>query len=197
MVNGEQSHEDIVAVLTEQHDRVRDLLNQLHDAIAPLGESTRAVAGPIEDLVRLLAVHETVEEEVVYPVLKTQLQAAHVVDPRLAEEGEAKRMLSKLERAAAAAVELPDALAEFEQAVLAHAEREEAEVFPLLQDRLDADQRRDMAVAFRAAEAVAPTHPHPHAPESAVGNLLLGPVLATIDRVRDFTRQRAGSRRPS
>jgi hemerythrin-like domain-containing protein len=194
MVNGEQSQEDIVAVLSEQHDQARALLSELHDAISPLGDSTQAAARPLQDLVRLLAVHETVEEEVVYPVLKTQLQAAHVADPRLAEEGEAKRMLSRLERAATAALELPAALAEFEQAVLAHAEHEEAEVFPLLRDRLDDDQRRDMAIAFRAAEAVAPTHPHPHAPESAVGNLLLGPVLATIDRVRDFTRQRSASR---
>jgi hemerythrin superfamily protein len=195
MVNGERGDEDVVTVLTEQHDQARALLAQLHDAFAPLGESTRTAAGPFQDLVRLLAVHETAEEEVVYPVLKTQLQAADVAEPRLVEEGEAKRMLSKLERMAAAVFEFPAALAEFEQAVLAHAEQEEQQVFPLLRDRLDADQRRDMAVSFRAAEAVAPTHPHPHAPESAVGNFLIGPVLATIDRVRDLTRQRGGSRR--
>lgn len=195
MVNGGRADEDIVAVLTEQHDRARALLAQLHDVFAPLDDSIRAATGPLRDLVRLLAVHETAEEEVVYPVLKTQLQAAHVADPRLAEEGEAKRMLAKLDRMAAAVSELPAVLAEFGQAMLAHAEHEEQQVFPLLRDRLNAGQRRAMAVAFRAAEAVAPTHPHPHAPESAVGNLLLGPVLATIDRVRDFTRQRGGRRR--
>jgi hemerythrin-like domain-containing protein len=194
MVNGERGDEDVVTVMTEQHDQARALLAQLHDAFASLDDSTGA-AGPFRDLVRLLAVHETVEEEVVYPVLKTQLQAAGVADPRLVEEGEVKRMLARLERMATAVFEFPAALAEFEQAVLAHAEREEQEVFPLLRDRLDAGQRRDMAIAFRAAEAVAPTHPHPHAPESAVGNALLGPVLATIDRVRDLARQRGGGRR--
>jgi hypothetical protein len=35
------------------------------------------------------------------------------------------------------------------------------------------------------AKKVAPTHPHPHAPNSPPGNLAVGPVLALVDRVRD------------
>jgi hemerythrin superfamily protein len=181
------SDEDIVTVLTEQHDLARALLTELHDAFAPLQDLFEAAAGPFEDLVRLVAVHETAEEEVVYPVLKSQLQAADVADPRLTEEHEAKRLLAKLERMAAL-FEFPVALAEFAQVVFDHAEHEEQQVFPLLRDRIDDDQRREMAAAFRAAEASAPTHPHRHAPESAVGNFLIGPVLATIDRVRDAIR---------
>jgi hemerythrin superfamily protein len=181
------SDEDIVTVLTEQHDQARALLTELHDAFAPLQDLFEAAAGPFAELVRLLAVHETAEEEVVYPVLKSQLQASDLANSRLAEEHEAKRLLSKLE-GMAALFDFPAALAEFEQVTLDHAEHEEQQVFPLLRERIDADQRREMAATFRAAEAVAPTHPHPHAPDSAVGNFLVGPVLATIDRVRDAIR---------
>jgi hemerythrin superfamily protein len=184
------SDEDIVTVLTEQHDQARALLTQLREFFAPLHDAIRATAGPFEELVRLLAVHETAEEEVVYPVLKSQLQAADVVAPRLVEEHEAKRLLSKLE-GMAGLFEFPAVLAELEQVVLDHAEHEELQVFPLLRERIDADQRREMAAAFRAAEAVAPTHSHRHAPESAVGNFLIGPVLATIDRIRDAIRDRS------
>jgi hypothetical protein len=35
------------------------------------------------------------------------------------------------------------------------------------------------------AEGMAPTRPHKAAPESAVGNLLVGPFVAMVDRVRD------------
>jgi hypothetical protein len=45
-----------------------------------------------------------------------------------------------------------------------------------------------MAGDFLYAAAKAPTHAHAHSPESAVGNAVLGPVLATIDRVRDAAR---------
>ena len=43
-----------------------------------------------------------------------------------------------------------------------------------------------MDLAFVAAETIAPTHAHRFAPESAAGNLLLGPGVALIDRVRDL-----------
>jgi hypothetical protein len=40
------------------------------------------------------------------------------------------------------------------------------------------------------AEKFAPTHAHRMAPESAVGNLLVGPFVAMVDRVRDAIRDR-------
>jgi hemerythrin superfamily protein len=189
-VNGEQRDEDVLTLLSQQHDRARSLLAELHECFAPLSDSGAAAAGAFRELVHLLVAHEAAEETVIYPVLKTQLQAATVVNPRLAEEHEAKRMLARLEKLAEAVFEFPGAWAEFEQAVLAHAEHEEHEVFPLLRERVDPGERRDMAARLRYAEAAAPTHAHRHAPDGTVGNLLLGPVLASIDRVRDATHQR-------
>jgi hypothetical protein len=40
----------------------------------------------------------------------------------------------------------------------------------------------------RAAEALAPTRPHPGT-ESAKANLVAGPVLAIADRARDLIRE--------
>jgi hypothetical protein len=45
-----------------------------------------------------------------------------------------------------------------------------------------------MAGVVRAAEAAAPTRPHPAAGESAVANVMAGPPLALFDRVRDAVR---------
>jgi hypothetical protein len=71
--------------------------------------------------------------------------------------------------------------------VLAHAEHEEREEFPKLRAICDPDKLRGMALAVRAAEAVAPTRPHPGV-ESATANLLLGPPAAIMDRARDLIR---------
>jgi hypothetical protein len=78
--------------------------------------------------------------------------------------------------------------AAFEQAVVAHATHEEQEEFPLLRSNTEPDKLRRMSGAVRAAEAVAPTRPHPSAGESAAGNLLLGPPVAVFDRMRDAVR---------
>jgi hypothetical protein len=47
-----------------------------------------------------------------------------------------------------------------------------------------------MRTSLEAAEAMAPTHPHPHGAESAVGNMVVGPFVAVVDKVRDALRSR-------
>ena len=59
---------------------------------------------------------------------------------------------------------------------------------PLLRRSLDADTLQSMRSAFETAERMAPTHPHPHGPESAIANVLVGPFVAVVDQVRDALR---------
>jgi len=179
------SPQDVVVVLTNQHERLRALLAELHETVGVVAEITREAAGPFRELVQLLVAHEAAEEVVIYPTLRTELEEGRLAGERMAEEDEAKHLLAKLEKMAGAFFEFPDALTEFETKVLAHAEHEEQTVFPLLEQRLPADERQQLAGDFLYAAARAPSHAHAHSPGSAVGNAVLGPVLATIDRVRD------------
>jgi hypothetical protein len=73
-----------------------------------------------------------------------------------------------------------------------HAQNEEREIFPLLRSSQSPEQLAKMAQSVELAERTAPTHPHPHGPESAIGNTLVGPFVAVVDRVRDALRRRAG-----
>jgi hypothetical protein len=94
-------------------------------------------------------------------------------------------LLSDLEKMGVESSGFEDALDTLVSAVNRHAEHEESEVFPLLREHVDAESLQKMASALAAAEAVAPTHPHPRGPEGAVGNLVVGPFVAIADRVRD------------
>ncbi len=69
-----------------------------------------------------------------------------------------------------------------------HAEHEENEEFNKLQRKLDADDRERMAKAVQAAEAIAPTRPHPGV-ESAKTNFAVGPFASMLDRARDLLKQ--------
>jgi hypothetical protein len=73
-------------------------------------------------------------------------------------------------------------------AILTHARYEERYEFPELRAKVPAERLRTMATAVRAAEAVAPTRPHPGA-ELAKANVILGPPLAVVDRARDLIRE--------
>jgi hemerythrin-like domain-containing protein len=176
--------EDVVSLLLGQHEQVKSLFSRLKSAE---GTEKKEL---FEDLVRLLAVHETAEEEVVHPTARRKLDhGEEVVENRLHEEDEAKRALSELYDLGVEHPEFDGKLAAFEDAVVRHATREENEEFIRLRETLSVDQLRRMAGAVRFAESTAPTRPHPHSPESATGNLLVGPPVAIFDRIRDALQE--------
>ena len=175
-----QSTDDVVAFLKAQHNLIKDMFDDVLHATDPKAREKAFV-----DLRQLLAVHETAEEMVVHPRARREIDAGdEVVDARLHEEHEAKEQLSKLENMDISSQEFLDALTEFQAAVIAHAEREETEEFEKLQRELDADDLKRMASAVQAAEAIAPTRPHPGV-ESAKLNFAVGPFASMLDRARD------------
>ncbi|GAA2362422.1 hypothetical protein [Dactylosporangium salmoneum] len=72
--------------------------------------------------------------------------------------------------------------------MVTHATKEEQREFSQLRKHADSDRLRGMATVFEAAEAVAPTRPHPAAGESAAVNLMVGPPTAVFDKIRDAMR---------
>ncbi len=182
----ESQNQDVVDLLREQHQEVRRLFSEVEQQS---GDGRRDA---FEQLVRLLAVHETAEEEVVYPAVRKMVDDGdRLADARTAEESEAKSALSELEKIDVEHADFDAKLDACKQLVLAHAENEEREVFPELRHSHSTEQLQSMAGGVRAAESLAPTHPHPRGPESAVGNIAVGPFVAVADRVRDAIR-RAG-----
>ncbi|HEY0637070.1 MAG TPA: hemerythrin domain-containing protein [Pseudonocardiaceae bacterium] len=174
---------DAVDLLLGQHMRIRDLFVRVE---AATGRDRREA---FRELVHLLAVHETAEEEVVHPLVRSAVEGGDaIVDDRLAEEHAAKKMLSRLEDTDPDGPEFGPLLAGLRQAVLTHANAEETHEFRYLRRSVDAEQLRALVPVVRAAEAMAPTHPHPGV-ESAKANLVAGPVAAVFDRARDLVRR--------
>jgi len=178
---------DVIDLLIGQHMEIRDLFTEVEAATGD------ARADAFGRLVTLLAVHETAEEQVVHPMARGALDGGDdVVDARLAEERQAKELLGELEKRDPGSAEFDTLLAGLRVAVLAHANSEEAHEFRYLRRTVDPARLRAMATMVRAAEATAPTHPHPGV-ESAKANLTVGPVVAAFDRARDlFTKARSG-----
>ena len=165
--------------IKDQHQQIRNFFNGLGD-----GKGADAQE-QFDDLLRLLAVHETAEEIVIYPTLKQVPGGEQIAEARKEEEDKAKKELQELEKLGASADAFPDRVAAFRAMVESHADAEEREVLPLLAQHVEQGQLESMRQSLIAAEASAPTHPHKTAPESATGNLVMGPFVAIVDRVRD------------
>jgi len=182
---------DVTVMLEHQHEQVKQLFAQIGDG------STAHASDAFCELRRMLAVHETAEEMVVYPALrKTGADGERIAKERLAEEDTAKSALHELETIGLNEPAFATKIADFKQAVIAHAEAEEREVFPRIRQSASPDTLVTMGRALLKAEEGAPTHPHPHAPQSAVGNLVGGPFLAMVDKVRDALRGEHGTPKP-
>lgn len=171
---------DVVSFLKEQHAQVKELFERV---LATNGEArTKAFA----ELRRMMAVHETAEEEIVHPVARRNLpNGQKIIEARLEEENEAKRALSELERYGVDSPEFVAKLRSLQTAVIAHAESEEKTEFDRLANMLDQSKLERMRKAVKFAESVAPTHAHPSIGESQAANMLAGPFASMVDRARD------------
>jgi hemerythrin superfamily protein len=178
---------DVVSFLISQHERIKELFA---DVLAASGDVRR---DRFSDLRRLLAVHETAEEEIVHPRARRELDdGADVVDARLQEENEAKQTLAALEKLDVDSAEFEKLFQELQADVLNHARAEEEQEFARLAGQVDDAELDRMRQAVELAESLAPTRPHAGV-ESATANMLAGPFAAMLDRVRDALAGKSGS----
>jgi hemerythrin superfamily protein len=169
---------DVILVLLGQHARVKDLCAKV-DAVT--GDAKQAA---FDELRQLLAAHETGEEVVLRPV-SAKAAGEQVTDARNAEEKEANEVLTELEKLDVTGQEFASKFAQFEKAVLAHAEHEEREEFPAVQAQCSVEERQKMGKRLLKAEESAPTHPHASAAGSPAAQKVTGPFAAMVDKVRD------------
>jgi hemerythrin superfamily protein len=170
---------DVVSFLKAQHQQVKGLLSEVLDTTGD--ERARAFYA----LRRMLAIHETAEEEIVHPAAKKYLpDGAQVVAARLKEENKAKRALTELEAMDISSDSFETRFQALQTDVLAHAESEEKEEFEALASKLEPRQLEGMRKAVELAESMAPTRMHAGV-ESAAGNILIGPFMSMVDRARD------------
>lgn len=169
---------DVIKILLEQHAQIRDLCQQV---ISSIGTARKEAFGTLR---ALLAVHETAEEMVLRPVTE-KVALPGVADRRNHEEAEANAVLKTLE---GLDTESPDFLAMFRtfvDAVDSHAESEEHDEFPAVLATCTDEERRQMGTKVKAAEAIAPTHPHPSVEPGSTTQKVVGPFAALVDRAKD------------
>jgi hemerythrin superfamily protein len=173
------SRADIVELLLADHHDAEELLGRL-ESVA-LEERAAYFSTVVIDLVA----HEVAEEHVVYPIIRHAPGGEAEAKARIAEESGAERLLVELQKLDPASAEFATKFGDLREAVTAHARAEEATTFPILTEIEDAESRIALGGRYKHAKSVAPTHPHPHAPHSPPGNLVLDPVAALFDRARD------------
>jgi len=147
------------------------------------GEGHRQVL--VDQMILNVAVHAGGEEQVFYPA-QTEAGWSDVVEANLAAHQVVKDALVVLDRHDAGTPEAEAAIAEIIATVRAHAADEELDELPQLRAKVGDAEMVELGRAFMAAQAKAPTRPHPHAPS----NPIVAAPAALLDKLRDKSGKR-------
>jgi hypothetical protein len=176
---------DATQLIQKDHRDVERLFEDFERA-ERAGDPARG-AEIVRALVRELSVHASIEEQLVYPILRRAGADGRVLDA-LEEHHAAKVTLLELEGLPPGSPRLGSKMRVLAANVRRHVEEEERELLPLLERHLDDARRRELASRMGRARRVVPTRPHPAAPDAPPANLVVSAVAALWDRGRDALR---------
>ena len=173
-----------IELLTSDHAAVEQMFRQIETA--PEGDARSLL---VAEVIRELSVHAAIEEQVLYPAMRKALpDGDHLVGEAIEEHQQVKETLAAVERADSPAERDPH-LVSLIGNVRHHVEEEETELFPKLRASITTAELQEMGGTLAAAKKLAPTHPHPNAPNTPPGNLVGGLAAAAIDRARDALKR--------
>ena len=185
---------DAIALLKADHKMVETLFRRFERA----GRNARKMKRRLVDqIVRELAVHAAIEEQVFYPTVRSKGgKLEEMILLALEEHHVAKWTLKELE-------DLPPDAERFEAKVLVlmetirnHIAEEEREIFPQVRKAFTPAELKAMAQTLIVAKRAAPTRPHPRAPDTPPGNLVAGTMSAVLDMGKDAVQALRRRRTP-
>jgi hypothetical protein len=107
------------------------------------------------------------------------------VEHDVAEHKELEEAMKTLEDVDVSSVEFEASLRHLETVLADHVQDEESEQFPQLRHKVPASELEELAGKVETAKKLAPTRPHPSAPNSELFHKLVGPGVGLVDRLRD------------
>lgn len=175
------SDHDVIDVLTTDHREATELIGEINRTTDPVQRRELA-----DRLIAELVRHSVAEEMFVYPAMRDHLpngQAA--VDHDTEEHNQLEQLMKQLEGADASTPEFLGIVGNIEKVLADHVRDEEDDQFPQLRAHVPEQQLVELKGKVEKAKQVAPTRPHPSAPNAELFHKTVGPGVGLVDRLRD------------
>jgi hemerythrin superfamily protein len=173
---------DVIDILTSDHREVEALFAELESRQGTPEHRRQLADVVIAELVR----HSVAEEAYVYPTARKALpDGEQITEHEIAEHADAERTMKDLESVDPADPRFDQLLAHLTRTIRHHVQEEEADLFPRLRAAVAREELMDLAAKVEAVKRIAPTRPHPAAPDHPPANKLLAPGTGLVDRMRD------------
>jgi hemerythrin superfamily protein len=172
---------NLVDDIITDHREFESIFGELESAGDP-----RTQPELVEHVIAGLVRHSVAEEQYLYPAARDVLpDGDELADHELKEHAEAEEVMKAIEKAGPDDAKYDDLVRELIADIRHHVEDEENDLLPKLRDACSAEQLGELSEKFQRAKSMAPTRPHPSAPDRPPANKILAPGAGLVDRLRD------------
>jgi hemerythrin superfamily protein len=176
---------DVIDLLVQDHRTVEQMFVELESLRgAEDAESLRRRKDLVELVTMELVPHSVAEEAEVYPRIRERIDSGEA-DQLTHEQAEAEKLMKQLEKLLPNNSEFDELVTRLIADVREHVSEEEQQAFPRLREAFDEDELVEMAAKVERVKKLAPTRPHPLAPDKPPGDKIVGPPTGLVDRLRD------------
>ena len=177
---------DLVDMIITDHREIDEVFKEIESSTTQANRRD-LVEHAIAELVR----HSLGEEEHLYPVVRRVLPAGdEVANRKLTEHSDAEWVMRQLEKSHIDEAQFDELLTKLIADVRRHFAEEERDVLPGVRAACSDKDLRHLGEKFEHSRRLAPTRPHPSAPNRAPINKILAPGQGLIDRLRDALTHR-------
>ena len=185
---------DVIEILMHDHREVEEMFTELEQLRGMTDEASLSRRKDLVDQVTIeLVRHSVAEEAEVYPKVAEKVSSQEAEHAKH-EHAEAEETMKRLEKLDPTDAMFETRLAELMSEVREHVAEEEGEIFPRMRTILSSDELMEMGRKVEGVKKMAPTRPHPAAPDQPPGDKILGPVTGLLDRMRDAVSHRGTER---
>lgn len=173
---------DLIDVIIKDHREFEAAFVEIESHTGHAEGRKDLVDHVIAEIVR----HEVAEEQFLYPAARSKLSSGdEIADHEIEEHAEAEDVMKALEGIGPENPRFEQLVRQLIKDVRHHMAEEEEHLLPRMREVCDHEELQDLGHKVKSAKEFAPTRPHPHAPDTPPGNLILGPGVGFIDKIRD------------
>jgi hemerythrin superfamily protein len=174
---------DAITLLREDHRAVEKLFKEFEKA-GPRAGKTKAKL--VKQIIRDLAIHSAIEEQIFYPAVReADEDVADTVLESLEEHHIVKWVLDELEGMTPEDERFDAKVTVLIENVRHHVKDEQDELFPEVRQALGRKRLAELGELMEKAKKIAPSRPHPRAPDEPPGNIVAGAVAGVMDKARE------------
>ncbi|MER5451703.1 hemerythrin domain-containing protein [Streptomyces sp. NPDC002766] len=173
---------NVIDELMTDHREVEEIFGRIE--ALPTGHKDRKVYA--DQATMELIRHSVAEEEYLYPAVREHVAGGNAIaDKEIEDHSEAEQIMKDLESCEADHGEFDRLIGKLMTEVRSHIADEEENLFPKLRAACAPEALDKLGDKIRQAKKMAPTRPHPSAPDTPPANKLLAPGAGLVDRLRD------------